>query len=190
MNARTPITAARAADLELWTGRPDARAAAWRIWKLGWAGAWFALLLADGAWLATRGRHAPPQAWTGEARLAVGALAVLAGLCLLAWLTARTTRYAIGARAVTLRYGVALPATLVIPYAAIAHVAVRIHGDGTGDVALRLKPGPRVIYPKLWPHARPWRWTRPEPMLRCVPDAGAAAALLCRALAAQPPAAG
>ena len=113
------------------------------------------------------------------------ALIVLTGLVVMAALTARTTRYSIDARTVTLRYGVALPATLVIPFAAIEHVGVRIHRDGTGDVALRLKPGPSVFYPKLWPHARPWRLRRAEPMLRCVPDAGVSAALLCRALAAQ-----
>ena len=76
----------------------------------------------------------------------------------------------------------ALPARLVIPYAAIAGVDVRIHGDGTGDLALKLKPGQGVPYLKLWPHARPWRFLRPEPMLRGLPDAGTAAALLCRRL--------
>ena len=52
-------------------------------------------------------------------------------------------------------------------------------------MALRLKPGPRVIYPKLWPHVRPWRLRQAEPMLRCIPDAGVVASLLCRALAAR-----
>ena len=33
----------------------------------------------------------------------------------------------------------------------------------------------------LWPHARPWRVSRPEPMLRCVPDAAGVAQLLSQA---------
>ena len=190
MNAVAPIVAAGPADaapLEfaaLWTGRPRWRSAALRVWKVGWIAAYFAILLADGVRLALA-PHARADAWEGEGKLLAISLIAIGGLLAMAALTARTTRYSLDARAVTLRYGMALPATLVIPFAAIEHVGVRIHRDGTGDVALRLKPGPAVIYPKLWPHARPWRLLRAEPMLRCVPDAGVAATLLCRALAGQ-----
>lgn len=188
MNAITPIVAARSAAFPsdaLWSGRPRWTSAAVRIWKAPWVAAYFAVLLADGARLALAGARAPPHAWAGEGKLLAAAVIVVGGLTAMALMTARTTRYTIDARAVTLRYGVALPATLVIPFAAIEHLGVRIHTDGSGDVALRLKPGQGVIYPKLWPHARPWRFRRAEPMLRCIPDAGASAALLCRALSAQ-----
>ena len=192
MNAITPIVAARPLRARagrtdpgaLWTGRPEWRASAVRVWKIRWVAVYFALLLADGARIAA-GRHAPAHAWTGEAALAILSLLVLGGLLALAALTQRTTRYTLGPRALTLNYGMALTATLVIPFAAIEHVGVRTHADGSGDLALRLKPGPRVIYPKLWPHVRPWRLRHPEPMLRCIPDAGVVAALLCRALAAR-----
>ncbi len=193
MNALTPIVAvgsypaAPTRPTAVWSGRPDWTASLVRIWKVGWVAAWFAALLADGLRLAVAAAAGPARAlaWAGEERLALVAAVVLLGLLALAALTRRSTRYTIEARSVTLRYGLALPATLVIPFAAIAQVDVRTHRDGTGDVALRLKPGQGVIYPKLWPHARPWRWMRAEPMLRCVPDAGVAAALLCRALAAR-----
>jgi len=36
-------------------------------------------------------------------------------------------------------------------------------------------------YMLLWPHARPWRFARPQPMLRSVPDAQAVAAMLAEA---------
>jgi hypothetical protein len=36
----------------------------------------------------------------------------------------------------------------------------------------------------LWPHLRPWRFATPEPMLRALTDAEAAAQILGRALAA------
>ena len=187
MNALTPIVAARVSDCApaaLWTGRPRWSSAALRIWKVWWVAAYFAVLLADGARLALSA-HARVDIWSGEARLLAAAVVVVGALLAAAALTARTTRYTLDARAVTLRYGIALPATLVIPFTAIEHVGVRLHRDGSGDVALRLKPGPAVAYPKLWPHARPWRLFRAEPMLRCVPDAGVAATLLCRALSAQ-----
>jgi hypothetical protein len=189
MNAVTPFVAAselgaHTPDGALWAGRPRWASAAVHIWKAPWAAAWFALLLADGLRLAL-GTHAAPDAWTGEAKLLAISVVVTGGLLALAALTVRTTRYTIEPRAVVLRYGMALPATLVIPLAAIERVEVRVHRDGTGDVALRLKPGPGLIYPKLWPHARPWRWRRAEPMLRCVPEPGVAAARLCRMLAAR-----
>ena len=189
MNAITPIVAERRADVAsaaLWTGRPRWTSAALRIWKVRWVAAYFALLLGDGARLAFAGVPGRGHNWYGEGVLLTIAVVTTFGLLAMAALTARTTRYTIDARGVTLRYGVALPATLVIPFTAIEHVGVRVHRDGSGDVALRLKPGPNVFYPKLWPHARPWRLLRAEPMLRCVPDAGVAATLLCRALSAAP----
>jgi hypothetical protein len=36
----------------------------------------------------------------------------------------------------------------------------------------------KIAYFHLWPHARPWRLAKPEPMMRCVPDAKQVAALL------------
>lgn len=188
MNAMVKIAVAPAKPVEpavLWSGRPAFVSTAIRIWKARIAAVYFALLLADGLRLAMSGASAPADAWMGEAKLLTMAVFAVGGLLLLAVLTTRTTRYEIGERGVTLRYGIAFPATLTIPFAAIARVSIRIHSDGTGDVALRLKPGPGVIYPKLWPHARPWAFTRAEPMLRCVPEAGVAGAMICRGVAAQ-----
>ena len=36
-------------------------------------------------------------------------------------------------------------------------------------------------YALLWPHARPWRLSQPEPMLRAVPEAQDVAAILAEA---------
>ena len=187
MNALvSPVAFHEAVPLEAavaWRGRPDAWAAAKRVWRLPWVALWFALLAADGARMALAPRP-PPNAWSGEAHLLVIAAVTLGGLGLLAVLTARTTRYEIDGRSLVLRYGVALPATLVIPFAAIEAVSARSHRDGTEDVAVRLRPGRHVMHLKLWPHARPWTWLRPEPMLRGVRGGGVAAALLAREAAA------
>ena len=56
--------------------------------------------------------------------------------------------------------------------------------DGTGDIALQLGKGDRVAYLILWPHARPWRLAKAEPMLRAIPHADRVAQVLARALAA------
>ena len=149
MNAVTPIIAARRVRTApartvdpnaLWTGRPAWLSSAVRIWKAPWAAAYFAILLADGARIALS-PHAPRNAWQGEGVLAALAVIVTGGLLVLAALTRRTTRYTLGPRAVTLNYGLALTATLVIPFAAIEHVGVRTHADGRATWRCGSSPG-------------------------------------------------
>jgi hypothetical protein len=182
---------AAASPVDGWEGRPDWRSAAVRVWKVRLVAAYFLLLLADslrmtllppGGAGASGGGSA--ELWLGDVRLLAAGLAVVGGLTLMAWLTGRTTLYAIDDHKVVMRYGVALKATLEIPFAAIEHVGVRLHRDHTGDIALRLKPWQGLMYLKLWPHARPWRLFRAEPMLRCVPAAGVVGARLCRGIQA------
>jgi hypothetical protein len=167
-----------------WVDRPSWRAGAFRIWRVRLVGAWFAILLLDGVRLFLTEPADRPRLVAGAITLVTAGLIACAILTTLAWLTRRTTTYRIGEGQVEMRYGIALKATLVIPFCAIEQVSVRVHRDGAGDVALRLKPGPGVIYPKLWPHVRPGSLFRPEPALRCVPAAGAVAASLSREIAA------
>jgi hypothetical protein len=112
--------------------------------------------------------------------LAAGALGVLA---LIAWLVARTSVYTITSRRLVLRIGVALPLSVNLPFAIVGSAALRTYPDGTGDIPLRLTGDGRLGYIHLWPHARPWRLARPEPMLRSVPDAARVAEILAGALA-------
>ncbi|OHV16491.1 phosphopantetheine adenylyltransferase, partial [Methylorubrum extorquens] len=112
-------------------------------------------------------------------------LAALGLLSLLAWLVHRTTVYTLTDRRMVLHVGIALPITLNLPLTRIESADLRLFPDGTGDLPLRLPPGERVAYLHLWPHARPWRVSRPEPMLRSVPAARSVVALLAPALAAQ-----
>ncbi len=137
----------------LWEGRPGFRAAAFRIWHLRAIALYFVTLLADGALRMARG-EAGPDGLAGEARLLAMGVAVAAMLTIFAWLTHRTTNYAITERHVIMRFGVGLPRKLVIPFGAIVEVKLRVNGDRTADIALRLKEGQGVMYLKLWPHVR------------------------------------
>ncbi|MFX5358882.1 hypothetical protein ABTD15_19355, partial [Acinetobacter baumannii] len=58
-----------------------------------------------------------------------------------------------------------------------------------GDLPLAVGGERRLAFLLLWPHVRPWRITKVEPMLRCVPEAGEVAMLLANALKSAPPAA-
>ena len=111
----------------------------------------------------------------------LGAVAIFAAL---AWCSARTTRYTITNYRIVMQCGLALPKTIGIPLTQIAGVAVRVRGDGTGDVTLLPKPGSKLMYLKLWPFARPWHIRKPEPMLRDVPSAGYVGSMLSRNIAA------
>jgi hypothetical protein len=86
-----------------------------------------------------------------------------------------------------MRIGVALPVTFNLPFAKIEAANLKNGAHGTGDIALTLVPGERLAYLVLWPHARPWQLKQPQPMLRCIPDAPAVAAMLAQAFTqAQP----
>lgn len=104
---------------------------------------------------------------------------------LLAWLFSRSTIYTITTRRIVIRYGVALPMTLNVPFRIVEAAALRTFADGTGDIPLVLSGPGRISYLHLWPNARPWRVARPEPMLRSVPEPGKVADILARALAAE-----
>ncbi|MGY2047824.1 photosynthetic complex putative assembly protein PuhB [Methylobacterium sp. JK268] len=159
----------------LWQARPAMLPLARRVFHVDLVAAYFGLL---GAWQA--GATGRPLA--ALPALEAGALA-LALLLALAWAASRTTVYTLTDRRLMLRIGIALQLTVNLPLREIEAASLRRFHDGSGDVPLLLKAGTRLAYLHLWPHARPWRLTRPEPMLRCVPEAEALAARLAAALA-------
>ena len=108
------------------------------------------------------------------------AAALLTGL---AYLSARTTVYTITSKRLVMRIGMALPVTINLPFSQIDGASLRLIGNGSGDIPLRVTPKERLAYLLLWPHARPLHFTRPEPCLRCIPNADKVASLLSSALA-------
>jgi len=165
----------------LWQGAPDWRSLLWRAFALRWVLVYFAALAVwRGAEMVGEGQSALAIAASVAALtpLVAGAAAVLA---LIAWLTARSSVYTITTRRVAMRVGM-LTVTFNIPFKWIAAARLKLHADGTGDIALATAGDTRLAYLMLWPHARPWRLGRPEPALRAIPDAGAVAELLARAL--------
>ena len=164
----------------LWQGSPGWRAIARDVLHIRWVLAYLGAQAAIGMAMATL---EPGLSGVSQiAKLAVVSATGIALLALLAWLTARSTRMTITSARIVLTYGIAMPATLEIPFAAIEHIGLRIAPDHGGDIAIRMRPGQRVSYLKLWPFARPWHWSRPEPMLRSVPYAALVGGQLKRAL--------
>lgn len=166
----------------IWRGKPSFRRIARDALHLRAAAAYFALLFALDAYQAWAKGLSTAQAVHDSAPLAMITGLALSILTVIAWLIGRSTRYTITDRRVILQYGIAMPATLAIPLSLIAGTAVAANADGSADIVLTLMAGNRMPYLKLWPHARPWYLSAPQPMLRGVPGGGAVAALLTRAL--------
>ena len=154
----------------LWRGRPAWHAVMRDVLHVRIVMAYFAAILLWG-FASDRADGWGPlyTLWRGTPVVAM-ALAVFGVCALFAWAISRTTTYELTNERCVLHYGVALTANLSIPLRRIATVGLHTRGDGTGDILLIPKPGGRLRYVKLWPHARPWRWSRAEPMLRGVPN--------------------
>jgi hypothetical protein len=113
--------------------------------------------------------------------------ALFAILLALGYRLARSTIYTITTRRVVMRFGLVLPITINLPFRQIAAAALKTHGDGSGDIPLTLKGKDKIAWLHLWPHARPLRFSKPEPMLRDVPEVEQVAALLAEAMAEELP---
>ncbi|MDX2223419.1 MAG: photosynthetic complex putative assembly protein PuhB [Rhodospirillaceae bacterium] len=166
----------------LWQGAPDWKVLALSAFHVGTVAAYFAALMVWRGAISYTPEGGVLSAAVSALSLvpfAVAAIAVLAGL---AWLSSRTSVYTITTRRVVFRIGIALPAAINIPFRAIDSAALRPRLAGTGDIPLTLKGPERVGYVNFWPHVRPWRLARPEPMLRAVPKAREVATLLAQAL--------
>ena len=169
-------------DVLLWHGAPQWRSLARRAFHIRKIAVYFVLLLALRAVLGAFGLA--PMSLAGAGWLALFGVAAIAIAAAMAWLYCRTTTYLITNRRVVMRFGAALPITLNLPFGSVASAAVSVHHDGTADIPVQLGGSGRISYLHLWPHARPWRLSRPEPMLRSVPEGARVARLLADAVRA------
>jgi Bacterial PH domain len=166
----------------LWQGSPRWQSLARRAYGVRLIAAYFLVLLASRA----VGDLASGQA-TGAvladlglpALLMTGALALLSAI---AFLAARAAVYTVTNRRIAIRSGIALQLTLNVPFARIDGASLRRYAEGTGDIPLTLSRGERVGYLINWPHMRPWRLTRTEPMLRCIERPDEVGAIIANAM--------
>jgi Bacterial PH domain len=165
----------------LWQGAPDFGEMAVRVFHLRKAVVYFVVLLLARAiqlWMSDVGLVGTLMGMLMPISLA---LIALAAIVTLAWLTARTTAYTLTDQRVVMRVGIVLTLTFNLPLKTISTASLQITDKGFGDIPLALEGGARIAWLHLWPHTRPWRVAKPEPMLRCVPEAQALAALLSKA---------
>ncbi len=168
----------------LWQGKPNAWSLARHALHVRKIGLYFVLI---GLWLGldalAAGAHVVEASGQLLSQLAIGASAILL-LSLFAWLVQRTTIYTLTNRRIVIRFGVALPITVNLPFNRVDSADLRLHQGGRGDISLSLNPKQPVSYLLFWPHVRPWHFRNPQPMLRCIDGVEEVAGLLGNALAA------
>jgi len=169
----------------LWQGSPNWKALAMHVFHVRAVAIYFVALLIWRVGESLSGGGGAGEAALYALSLVPVAIAALGLLGLLAWLIARSTIYTITNERVVIRAGVALPKAVNIPFSIIGSAALRVRNTGNGDIPLQLSGSDRAAYLQLWPHVRPWRFNRAEPMLRGLPDAAHAAEILASALAAK-----
>ncbi len=162
----------------LWQGAPDWVGLAQRAFHLRGLTVYFGLLLLWAIYLGSL---------TGIGLSVVGGalgVGIVAGL---GWLSAKTTLYTITNKRVVMRYGMVLQKCVNLPLGTIGSAGFAKDGKGRGDIALQLTGEHRLGYLQFWPHARPWKLAKPEPMLRSLSDADAVTTILQSALGAVQP---
>jgi hypothetical protein len=89
--------------------------------------------------------------------------------------------YTLTDRRIVMRIGIVLTVAYNLPLKRIESADLLDLGHGVADIALTLEPDTRIAWLHLWPHVRPWRVARTQPMLRGLRDGAAVSALLARA---------
>ena len=167
----------------LWQGAPDWRALALRVFHVRKVAIYFAALVALRVLLMLDDGAGPAAVAISALWLVALGLLAIGLLACLAWLSARATVYTLTERRIVMRIGIVLTLTFNIPFSRVVAADFRPQSGDRGDIALRLTAHDRIAWLHLWPHARPWRVARPEPMLRALPQAAMVARLLSEAWA-------
>lgn len=175
-----------ASEQMLWQGQPQWWSLAVHAFHVRKVAIYFAILCAARIVYAMGDGESFARASRYILVFAPFALAAMGILSLLAWRYARTTIYTITSKRVLIQSGIALDVTVNLPFSRIDAAGLHVHGDGTGDLPLRLNKEDRIAVLAIWPSMRPWRITKPEPMLRSVPNAGSVANVLAAALSGAP----
>lgn len=167
----------------LWQGAPSWWGIAKRALHIRSVAIYLAIIVLWGTTSAIANHDQPPtNILIFALKLTALSFTALAALAFYAHLVTHSTLYTLTNRRVVLRFGVALPMTMNIPLKTIASADLKVYRDGTGDIPIAVLSERRQSMVVLWPHVRPWRTSKPEPMLRCVRNPTEVAQLLISSL--------
>ena len=168
----------------LWQGRPAWFRLTWESLSLPWVIGYF-VFLAVWRFVAVVDLMPLGQAIGASVPFLILGAIVAFGLLLVGYVQARSTLYTVTNKRVAMRIGAALTVTLNLPYTQIANAALSLRKGGTGTIALETADAMPLGYAMCWPHVRPWHILRPQPALRCVPDAEHVAQIIAQSAEAR-----
>lgn len=168
----------------LWQGSPDWKSMARHALHLRKLVVYFAVIIAIRVFVVLTDGLGFQTALISALWLTILAASAIGILALIAYSSAKTTVYTITNRRLIMRVGIVLTVTFNLPFKRIAAANFRPLSRGTGDIPVELLGNDKIGYVQLWPHVRPWRYAKPEPMLRCVPNAQQVAKTLSQAWSA------
>ena len=113
------------------------------------------------------------------------ALIVALLLLLIGFIQAKATVYTITNKRVVMRIGAALTLTLNLPFTEIENAAIAPSSKNFGSIAIDTKSDAKVSFLVLLAHVRAWHFKKPQPSLRCIPNATEVAKILANAAKAR-----
>lgn len=168
----------------LWQGSPDWKTLARHAFHINKLVAYFGVIIAIRVFVVLTDGLGMNAAFASAMWLGLLAASAIGVLAMIAYFSARTTAYTITNKRLVMRVGIVLTIAYNLPYKRIASAGLRKLGKEHGDIPVVLMPGDKIAYAHLWPHVRPWRFAKPEPMLRSIPDAEKVAGILTQAWSA------
>lgn len=166
----------------LWQGQPSAVAMAFGAFRLRWVLAYFFVMtvyrLAN---LSTNGGDTSQL----NGVLLSSLLFCAAGLALifgLSFVISRAAVFTITNHRVVLRHGAAIRKYVNVPFSKMSGAQLKRRGARVGDISLQLDSHKKPPYLHLWPFARPFKYSNPQPTMRGVKDAESVAQILARAV--------
>lgn len=153
----------------LWEGAPDPRALARHLFFIRPLSTYLGAMVLW--WVAVnRTQVNTEQFWAtlGIQLMLVGG--VIGGAWLMARAIANGTTYAITDRRIVMRFGVIFPLTINVPLHYVEGASARQFPDRTGQIAVQLSKKESIAWIVLFPHVRPWEFSRPQPLLRGLTD--------------------
>ena len=165
----------------LWQGAPSWTAMAKHVFRLQWLTVYFAVIVVLQIASVSSSAGGLAEGWSSVALAVFLALVGLLLVGLLAYWSATTTVYTLTNRRIVMRVGIVLTVTFNLPFKTLRSADLKLYKDGTGDIPMQIATGDKIAFFHLWPHVRPWRLAKPEPMMRCIPEAKQVAVLLTEA---------
>lgn len=170
----------------LWQGRPSAMALAFNAFRLRWVIGYFLVLtvfrLAN---LSSTSGTADQMTSVVTSSLGFGVVSVLLILGL-SYAMSRAAVFTITSERVVMRFGAAIRKYVNVPYSKMTGAQLKRKGLRVGDISMQLE-GKEPAYLHLWPFVRPFKYSKPQPMMRGIKDPEEVAQILARAVFEQAP---